>query len=146
MCIMNIKGKWGEGLLRGFESSSPCSTAMRVKAHRVSSCLPDTSDRPFEGSVPVHWLSNVPFNPSSHVNHGRFSARWLSYEALREHGAAARLRDDRGNKDSVAVNSTSPRALNIFYVLPGAPTRHGAASPLFAPLRFFHPCDWCLER
>lgn len=77
-----------------------------------------------------------PLTPSSHANHARFSACWLSYETPREHGA---LRDGRGNKDSVAVNSTSPRALNIVYVAPAASAgrRRGAASLLYAFLFFF---------
>lgn len=77
-----------------------------------------------------------PLTPSSHANHARFSACWLSYETPREHGA---LRDGRGNKDSVAVNSTSRRALNIVYVAPAASAgrRRGAASLLYAFLFFF---------
>lgn len=104
-------------------------------------CLLDAMARPSEGSVPVHWLSNVPFNPSSHVNHGRFSACWLSYEMPREHGAATRLQDDRGNKDSVVVNSTFQRALNIFDVLPAA-TRRSTAQHHYVMSLFF----WCFER
>lgn len=77
-----------------------------------------------------------PLTPSSHANHARFSACWLSYETPREHGAAARLRDGRGNKDSVAVNSTSPRALNIF-LCRASSIRWSPARSSVAPFCFF---------